>query len=274
MEYQTIQLECLGQVATMRMNRPDTLNAISHEMMDEIVDGLSAMSTDTEIRVVVLCGAGSSFSAGYDIASDEGWNIGSPVQRLQDLRPFLGFARQIWSFPKPLIASVHGYCLAGACEIAMLCDLTIAASDSRFGEPENRFSSGPPVLIMPWVLGIKATKELLLTGKLIDADRAMRLGMVNEVVAPEDLARRTNEYAQVMATVAPAAVQLQKLAINNVYETQGLASTFAFNSATLAILESTETEEMQRFNEIRCQDGLKAALAWRDDQFAAAESER
>src|SRR4029078_11948317 len=98
--------------------------------------------------------------------------------------------RSIFEFAKPIVAAVHSYCLAGACEVMMLCDLAIAADDARPGEPDSRCANGPPCLIMPWLIGMRAAKELLYTGKMIDADRALQLDMVNEVCAPGALDRR------------------------------------------------------------------------------------
>lgn len=270
--YETIEVEP-GRVTTIRLNRPERLNAISRQMMDDVGRALAAARADDEVRVVVLSGAGRAFSSGYEIADDEGWWEGmSAADTAEDLeRCYLDFERLIWDFPKPTVASVHGYALAGACEIAMLCDITVAAEGTKFGEPEIRLAAGPPAIIMPWVVGMKAAKELLYTGKMIDADRALQIGMVNEVCPADDLDRRTRYHADMLATIAPVAVRLQKEAINRTYELMGLTSSFHLNAKIQGILDATVTEEQLEFQKLRKAEGLRAALNWRDAQFRAIE---
>jgi enoyl-CoA hydratase len=166
---------------------------------------------------------------------------------------------------------VHGYCLAGACEVMMLCDLAIAAEGTRIGEPEIRFAAGPPALIMPWVIGLRAAKELLLTGKLIDAQRAYELGMVNEVCPLEDLDRRARYHALLISKVAPVAVRLQKEALNHMFEMMGMRSALSYAANLWGILDTTPSEEQEAFRRIRAEQGLRAALDWRDAQFREVE---
>jgi len=274
MEYRTIQLELDPPLATVRLNRPDRLNAFSHELVYEVIDALQSLKQDDGIRVVILCGAGRAFSAGYDIKGDDGDFGARGIEGLRkDLQYCWDYAFAIWQFPKPIVAQVHGYCLAGACEIAMLCDLTIASDDATFGEPEIRFATGPPALIMPWVVSMKIARELIYTGKFINAQRAYEIGMVNEVVPRDQLERRARYHALLISKVAPLAVQLAKEAINRTYEMQGLVSAFAHNANLVAIMDGTETEENRIFEEVRKQQGLRAALNWRDKHFDEIERE-
>jgi enoyl-CoA hydratase len=270
--YNTIELEREEPIAILRLNRPKLLNAFSGELQQEVIDALQTLAEDDDIRVVILCGAGRAFSAGYDIASpavDE--SARSVAEWKQYMRYSNQWAESIWKFPKPIIAAVHGYCLAGACEIAMLCDLTIASEDCKLGEPEIRFATGSPHLIMPWVVPMKVAKELLYSGKMISAQRAYEIGMVNEVVPQEKLMERARYHALVISKVAPLAVRLAKEAINRTYEIMGLPNAFAYNNNLVSILDGSETEEFRQFEAIRLEKGLRAALDWRDAQFAEVE---
>lgn len=273
--YEFIEYTVEGAVADLRLNRPDSLNALSRDLMAEVTDALARAEADDDVRVLVLSGNGRCFSAGYEIADDEGWWEDMAANDIvADLEFYTAWARGIWEFPKPTIASVHGYCLAGACEVAMLCDITVAARGTRFGEPEIRFSTGPPAFIMPWVVPMKAAKELLLTGHLIEAERAQAIGMVNEVVDEDERERRTQYYAQTIAKVSPVAVRLQKEALNRSYELTGLNTSFYVNAKLTGILDASPTPENQQFDAIRKEKGLRAALDWRDSQFAEAEALR
>ena len=174
----------------------------------------------------------------------------------------------VWACPKPVIAQVHGYCLGGACELAALCDLTVAAEDAIFGEPEVRFGSGPVSLILPYVLGSKKARELLYTGDIIDAREALALGLVNRVVPRERLAAETRELALKIARTPTEIIKLTKAPINRVFELMGLREAFAANVDASAILNGADLPEQREFDRIVREQGLKAALAWRDSRFA------
>ncbi len=266
--YSAIELEPQGAVTTLRFNRPGKLNAFNRELIDESLVALNSLAGDDRVRVVVLTGAGRCFSAGFDIAATPGSSKRRTVMEWKDhSRLSQEFGRRIWDFPKPVIASVRSYALGGACEIAMLCDLTIASEDAQFGEPEIRFGTGPPTLIMPWLVPLKVAKELLYSGKLIDARRALEIGMVNEVVPAADLERRTLEQARLIAEVAPLSVRLMKEALNQSFETMGLRIALAAGANLMAILDGTETESSKAFAKVRKAKGLKAALRWQEQRY-------
>jgi enoyl-CoA hydratase len=268
MPYTCIEYQADGPVADLRLSRPTALNAISHTLMRETLSALDQAAWDPSVRAVILSGTGRAFSAGFDIALDEGWTGGSPLAAMDSLdRVYLGFIRRVWSFPKPLIAAVHGHCLGGACELAMACDITIASDDAVFGEPEIRFGSGPPALLMPWLVGLKGAKELLLTGSVINAARAQQLGMVNRVVPHNRLEAAARQMAELIAQVAPAAARLQKEAINATFEAMGLQTAMTLAGKLVAITDSAGSEEHAEFSRIRAEQGLRAALDWRDAQF-------
>lgn len=274
-EFETILLDIDYPLATITLNRPQKLNAISRTMMAEITEVLGLLKDDDGVRCVILKGAGRAFGAGYEIGAERVEQAAqedhSPAASARREMGYVEWELGFWSFPKPIIAAVHGYCLAGACEVMMLCDLAIAAEGTKLGEPEIRFAAGPPALIMPWLIGMRAAKELLLTGKLIDAQRAYELGMVNEVCPLEDLDRRARYHALLISKIAPVAVRLQKEALNYMFEMQGMRSALAYASNLWGILDTTPSEEQETFRRIRAERGLRAALDWRDAQFREVE---
>jgi enoyl-CoA hydratase len=149
----------------------------------------------------------------------------------------------------------------------MACDMIVAADDARFGEPEIRYGSGPVTLLMPFLLGQKKTNELLLTGDVIDAAEAARLGLVNRVVAEDELEDAVAELVQKIAPTPLPVLRLTKLALLRAYEAMGLRSAVLSNLDLSAILNAAETPEQREFDEIVATRGLKAALAWRDARY-------
>jgi enoyl-CoA hydratase/carnithine racemase len=174
---------------------------------------------------------------------------------------------RLWALPKPTIAAVHGWCLGGACELAMACDLVVAADNARFGEPEIRFGSGPVSLLMPFVLGQKKTNELLFTGDAVEAAEAERIGLVNRVVPGEDLERAVAELVRKIAPTPLPVLRLTKIALVRAYEAMGLREAVNVNLENSAILNTVDTPEQREFNAIAKEQGLKAALAWRDARY-------
>jgi enoyl-CoA hydratase/carnithine racemase len=163
---------------------------------------------------------------------------------------------------------VQGHCLGGGCELAMMCDLTIAADDALFGEPEIRFSSVGPALVMPFVIGLKRARELLYLGDPIDAPTALAYGMVNRVVPRAELEAATLKMARRMALMSPEALTSTKLAINRGAECAGFRNAIQAGLDVLASLYAARTEVGVKFDEIKEKEGLGAALRWRAAQFA------
>lgn len=271
--YEAIELEVDPPVATLRFNQPKRLNAMGEQLRADVLDALDRLETDDDVRVVVLCGAGRAFSAGYDLQAEGDRSALGVVGWKRLLEAGTPYSRRFWTFRKPIIAAVHGYALGGACEIAMLCDMTIASEDCQFGEPEIRFATSS-TLIMPWVVPMKVAKEWLFTGKMMSAQRAYEVGMVNEVVPAERLMERAMYHARLISKVAPIAVELTKEGVRRTYEIMGLLNALAHHDNLTAILDGTQTEENELFNEIRTAQGLRAALDWRDQQFKDVEEEQ
>jgi enoyl-CoA hydratase len=268
MAYDTILFEMRGPVGLLTLNRPDKLNAISGKMVEEINGLLDRIEQDPEVRALVVTGAGRAFSAGFDLT--EGAN--RPWNTVGDVRPVLqadfDFVMRFWDSPLPTVAAVKGYALAGACELAMACDITIAATGSRFGEPELRFGSGIIALLMPWLSGPKRAKEALLTGNdRISAEEALAMGLVNRVVPEGDEVKVALAIAREIAINDREKVRLTKLAINRTYSIMGFEQALAMGLDADVQIEALQTPEGKTFREIRQRDGLKAALAWRDARF-------
>jgi enoyl-CoA hydratase len=180
----------------------------------------------------------------------------------------LQFILQFWDCPKPTVAAVHGYCLAGAFELMLATDITVAAEGTRFGEPEVRFGSSIVALLLPWMTTPKAAKELLLTGSdRLDANRAREMGLVNHVVPAGEELTKARELAEDLVAVAPLSVALTKRAIHPSYEMMGMRQALLASLDTSVLIESQAGPERTEFNRIRQEQGLQAALAWRDARF-------
>ena len=257
-----------GPAAWITLNRPEKLNAMNVEVVRQLGERLRTAETDDAVKVVVLTGAGRAFSAGYDISEEVGDTISGAAQWRSVLAPDVEVAMQLWSLPRPTIAAVRGWCLAGACELAMACDMVVATEDSRFGEPEIRYGSGPVALIMPFVLGQKKTNELLFTGDTMDAAEAHRCGLVNRVVPADRLDSAVDELVRRIAPTPLPVLRLTKLALVRAYEAMGLRSAVASNLDLSAILNAADTPEQREFDRIVAAEGLKAALKWRDTRYA------
>jgi enoyl-CoA hydratase/carnithine racemase len=269
--YQTILYERRGPVAKITLNRPQVLNALSRELIGEFHDAFDRLEADEEVRSVVLMGAGRAFSAGYDLKQGSAQPSRGVVQWRQQLERDVRFTLRVWDCPKPVIAAVHGYCLAGGCDLAMMCDITVAARGTFFGEPEIRFGSGVVTLVMPWVIGMKKTRELLYTGfDRVTAEEALALGLVNRVVEPEQLEAEAMALAEEIARNDAEAVKLTKIALNRTYERMGIKDALASNLELDTIMEAAETPMRREFNRIRDEQGLKAAIAWRDARFRSS----
>ena len=188
MDYNNLLFEKRDGIGYLTLNRPDKLNALSPALMAELRHALDVIEADPEIKVVILTGAGRAFSAGFDIGAPEGEPEiyeRQPDEWHSSLKQNIDTFLKIWHSSKPYIAAINGYTLAGACELAQLCDIKIASEQATLGEPEIRFGTGPPVLITPFSVGLAKAKELLLMGEMISAQEAERLGMINKVV-PHD----------------------------------------------------------------------------------------
>ena len=260
--------ETRGPSAWITLNRPDKLNALSYQVVDELETALKRAEADDEVRVVVLRGAGRALCAGYDLAQEA---ADQQEPTVAEWRGVLGrdveVTMQLWGLSKPTIAAVQGWCLAGGMELAMACDLLVCTDDARFGEPEVRYGSGPVTLLMPFVLGQRHTRELLLTGDTIDAATALSWGIANRVVSADRLEATVGEFVAKIAPTPLVVLQLTKAALNRAQKAMGLLEAVEANVDLSAMLNGAQAPEQVAFDTLMREQGLKAALQWRDERY-------
>ncbi len=262
-----ILYERRGPSAWITLNRPEKLNAMADALVDQLEAALDRAEADDEVRIVVLRGAGRAFCAGYDLEQEAHEGEPSITEWHELLSRDVAVTMKLWALSKPTIAAVHGWCLAGGMEVAMACDLLICTDDARFGEPEVRFGSGPVTLLMPYVLGERRTRELLLTGDTIDAATALAWGLANRVVPADQLEAEVQEWVARIAPTPLRVLQLTKQALNRAQKAMGLLEAVEANLDLSAMLNGAQTPEQQAFYELVRTEGLKAALAWRDQRY-------
>ena len=267
MEYETILCDVEGPVAYLTLHRPEKLNAINEQLRSDLESALRELDQGDEVRVVVLKAAGRAFCAGYDLTPRPGGGGRPSIARDRDrLRKSIERWLWMWNFRKPIIAQVHGYCLAGGGELAGMCDLIFCAEDARFGHPAGRALGIPPTLgLWPVKIGMLKSKELLFTGDTIDGREAERIGMVNKALPPEELDGFVRAFAQRVAQVPLDALTVHKHVVNRWFEIMGLRTGAAEGAEFDAIYH--ETPAAAEFARIAREQGLKAALEWRDNPF-------
>lgn len=264
--------EIRAHIGYLTLNNPKKLNALSNAMMNELIDGLKEFDEDERVRCVVLQGEGKAFSAGHDVNPQD--NPYHEVQGWHDravLCNRVPFA--IWNMRTPIIARIHRYCLGGACDIAAVCDLTIAADDTKFGEPEIQFNSHPPFPMLPYVLNYKMAKEVLLLGDQFSVEEALRMGLINKYVPLEELDKTVYEYAMKLVKMPVPAVRMTKQTINRIYEAAGFQTGIHIGEEAFAAVLSSTTPEFTKFCEIRDSEGMASAFKWRDEYFADSQRE-
>jgi enoyl-CoA hydratase len=261
-----VATEIVERIGVLTFDRPRVLNAFDPALIRESLAALTRFEQDSAVLAVVVRGAGRAFSAGFDLKAGA---AAAATRTAADWRRILeedfDFIMRFWDCPKPTVAAVHGYCLGGAFELALACDVTVAAAGTRFGEPEVRFGSGVVAMLLPWFAGPKASKELLLTGEdKLDAERARALGVVNRVAPDGEEFGEALAIARDMAAAAPDAVRRTKRAIHRSYDAMGFRQALRQALEIDIEIEASGGPEREAFNRIRREQGLKAALAWRD----------
>ncbi len=202
-----------GHVATLKINPPDKLNALNSATRSRMVEELNDLAANDDVRVVIVTGAGEkSFVAGADIAEFEGRSPVDQFRVMTDSSVFLA----VDEFPKPIIAAINGFCLGGGCELALACDIRIASEKAKLGQPEINLGllpGGGGTQRLPRLVGMGAALKMLYTGDFIRADEAYRIGLVDEVVPPDQLEARAKELADTIASKSPVALRLIKQAV-------------------------------------------------------------
>ena len=258
MSYSQIEYSILGAVARIDHARPEMRNAESSVLLDEMDDALSAAIANDDVRAIVIGGKGPHFSAGHDLKEGQMKRANFTVEQRYEYeeKRYLGYCLRIWDCPKPTIASVRGAAIAGGFMVANMCDLIIASDDAFFADPVCRTlgAAAVEVLVHPWVMGLRAAKDFLFTGRRVYADEALRMGMVNRVVPSAELDAETMKYAEEIASAPPFAIKLTKRSLNRVADQQG------FRNSLQAHFDTHELSHMsQEFQAVR-DKGLASAI--------------
>ncbi|CAN7621420.1 enoyl-CoA hydratase/isomerase family protein [Aminobacter sp. LjRoot7] len=270
MSYEMIKVDVRAGIGFLTWSRPRVHNAISPEMMAETMAALSELGVRDDVRVIILSGEGKSFSSGCDIsvrADRETQGIDEWRTRYQKS---LQFMLSFWRCPKPIIASIHGYCLAGGFEASLACDISVAAESARFGMPEAKMGSPSIMLMLPWLAGPKMSKEILMCAEdTFSAARAKEAGIVNHVVPDEERESFVLELANHIVGASPVAVAYFKRAINQTFEIMGLMPALEANVEAAASMKGIVDKDRDEFLLVRKEQGLKAAIAWRAARVGA-----
>ncbi|MDP6874676.1 MAG: enoyl-CoA hydratase/isomerase family protein [Alphaproteobacteria bacterium] len=256
-------------IGFLTFNRPNKMNAFNNQLMQDAMAAMDDFAQADDVHAVVVSGAGRTFSAGFDLMASGERKLDSIDKVRAQMALQFDFIIKFWDCPKPTIAAVHGYCLAGAFEASLACDITIAADDAIFGEPEVRFGTGAVAMLLPWITGPKQAKELMLTGEdRLSAQDALRMGLVNRLVPGEELQAQARAMAVKIARSASVSVRLSKQAINRSYEIMGMRQALLSGLDIDVEINATPSWEKQEFARIRKEQGVNAAIAWRDGRFA------
>src|SRR4051812_24378670 len=227
---ETVLREDSERVATLTLNRPQRLNAITPELADDLRSALAAAIDDPGIHVIRLRGAGRAFCAGYDIGWGSEWMVhaegGRPWDPMADLAGMQRFVQDtymaLWRSPKPVIAQVHGFCVGGGTDFALCSDLIVCAEDCRIGYPPARVWGSPTTAMWVYRLGLERAKRLLLTGDALDGRRAVEWGLASECAPASELDATALELCVRVARLPANQLQMMKLLVNQAYEQMGL----------------------------------------------------
>lgn len=264
-QFTTITYETRDHIAEIGLNRPEVLNAINSTMLTELNLALDVAEADPEVNVILLSGHGRAFSAGFDLKESAARGTVTLAQWRQFLQVDFDLIMRFWDCPKPTVAAVQGHCLGGGFEMAMACDLTVASETALLGEPEVKFGSGVVALLLPWLTGPKMAKEIVLTGQdKLTSQRAYEIGLLNRVVPQAELIQTARTLAGAMSGAAGASVRMSKQAINRSYEMMGMRNALRQALELDIYIEANGGPEREAFNRIRREEGLKAAIAWRE----------
>lgn len=244
-DFQHIAVETLEGIGILTLNRPP-VNVLNIAMMEEVNAALDAWEGDSDLKTVLFKAQGKCFSAGVDV----GEHMGDLAPKM--IAAFHGIFRRLSRLEVPTLAAVHGSCLGGGCELAVFCDLVLAAEDAKFGQPEIQVGVFPPVAaqIMPRIMGRKAAMELIVSGRIITAEEALNLGLINRVVPRERLDEATEALLKTFRSLSAVVLRLTKKAVS-----AGLMDAF---EPSLGAIERIYLEELMQTEDAN--EGLQAFL--------------
>jgi len=274
--YKNIIYEKRDGICWITLNRPDKLNAMNDAMLEELDAAFATAEPDLEVKVVVIKGAGQAFSVGQDLSgigtsetlpSELGKDV-STKSRLEAERRRNRRWEYIFNLAKPTIAQVQGYCLGYGCHLAMVCDITVAAEDALFGDASMRMGLLPDMPLWTWLIGLKKTKELLYSGRYMDAKEAEQFGLINEVVSKDKLEEEVTRLAKGISILPGDGLAVSKDAINSAMEARGLGAAWRFTNNMQLIMQQRAIDHAEfNFFEIRDKKGLETAISERDAPF-------
>jgi len=275
---ETVRYDTAAGVATLTLDRPDRLNTIVPELIEDLEAALDGAEGDDDVRAIRLRGAGRAFCAGYDIAwgaeTMEAAEAGRPWDPMADqrmMRRYVDAYMRLWRSPKPVVAQVHGYCVGGGSDLALCSDLIVCAEDCRIGYPPARVWGSPTTSMWIYRLGLERVKRLLLTGDPLDGRRAVEWGLASECWPAGELDDRARALAERVALLPANQLQMMKLLVNQAYEQMGLSVTQLVG--TLLDGAARHTPEGVAFSRAAAQD-VRGAVAARDAPFGDYGQER
>ena len=251
-------------VRRLTLNRPTKRNALSNAVRGALFEALEAADRDAEVRVIVLRGAGTCFSSGYDLAGTGRLPFHTSGNQGQWARHVVEGCFRMWDMAKPIIAQVHGWCLAGGSELAFACDLVYVAEDAQIGYPAVRTMSPPDNQYHAWIMGMRAAMELMLTGDSISGLEAVRLGYANRAFTADALEEEVLAMAQRISKVDPELAQLNKRLVHRQMEAMGMRAGLRAGTDLHALGWHTSAS---RDYMVKMREGVKAALDARDATF-------
>jgi enoyl-CoA hydratase len=263
-----VQYDVRDHRATLTLNRPARLNAITATMAREIGEAVAVANADDSVRVIVVEGAGRAFCAGYDLklyaegGVDHQGEVWDPIRDFRGMKANTDHFFSLWRSAKPTVAKVHGYAVAGGSDIALSCDLVVMAEDARIGYMPARIWGCPTTAMWVYRLGAERAKRMLLTGDTIDGSQARDWGLVLDAVPASDLDDAVGALVDRMAGVPINQLVIQKLMINQAYDNMGLQSTQ--NMAVLFDGITRHSPEGRWFVDFAQEHGFGAAVRWRD----------
>lgn len=272
MPFQFITYTVHDHVAQLTLNRPERLNALHADTLHEINAAMDQAEADADVRVLVVSGAGRAFSSGFDLKAQMEQQPQGDAAWRDILELDFHTTMRFWHSPKPTVAAVHGACLAGAFELAMACDITIADEDATFGEPELKFGAGIVTLLLPWMTSPKQAKRIILSADdRIPAREALAMGLVSRVVPTGQHLTEALRTARSMALMDPHLVMQTKKALNQTYDIQGMPSALRMALEIDHAIESHGSSDKRAFMDVARERGMRQAIAWRNARFAKAQ---
>jgi enoyl-CoA hydratase len=251
-------------VRRLTLNRPEKRNALSNQLRGAIFEALEAADADDAVRVTIIRGAGPCFSSGYDLAGTGQLPFPTAGGQAQWARHVVEGCFRMWDLAKPVIAQVHGWCLAGGSELAVACDLVYVAEDAQIGYPAVRTMAPPDNQYHAWLMGLRAAMEAMLTGDAIDGREAVRLGFANRAFLIADLEAAVLDVATRIAKIDPQLAQLNKRVVHRQMEAMGMRAGLRAGTDLHAL--GWHTPASREYTK-KLREGVKEALSARDSAF-------